>query len=105
MPRQIRFFTEALDGDGVLVEHLVEVEAAFNQAPFVDAPEALHDQRSGFHTQRRFGGGRILGPDREREASDVPTHRFVQELGGLATERTPHLLFGDHAELHQQLAQ
>ena len=36
MARQICILTEPLDGNRVVVQHFVKVEAALNQAPFVD---------------------------------------------------------------------
>ena len=93
-----------VDGHGVLLEDGLEVaEARLDEAPLVDAAEALHDHRRDGQRQPRALGerGERLAP--ELEAAARPAQHLVHELARLPRERVAELLARDATRVDEHV--
>src|SRR5690606_26045682 len=83
---ELRLVGDALGRARISVEHLAEIEAALDEPPLVDAPEALHHQAADAEAELGLGGCGHRRIELEAEAPLVPADQLVDHLFGLGGE-------------------
>ena len=95
-----------LDRDAVGLQHGLEAaQARLDDAPLVDAAEALHDDRRDGQAELRALGERGQRLESELEAPARPAQHLVHELARLARERVAELIARHATRVDEQVAE